>query len=225
MRLIGVASARGLPFTDTFCYCYEAHIEPEDIRLEYNPIVINEQACLNSDDMPSSDPVLTGGQGQSDHTAQLRNRLWENVASSTLDNIFSIPLAQKPDDNEDGSLQGTRYNVDEKCRQQLQAALCEGVSTTPFGAPSAFPPTDVLNQGLDLFIRQFHPALPFIHLPTFSAKNAPPLLLYTMCLTGMVVLGTKEALNFVRRSYLVCASPGSMERKLIILALLENDQG
>ncbi|PKY04331.1 hypothetical protein P168DRAFT_343780 [Aspergillus campestris IBT 28561] len=144
--------------------------------------------------MPSSGLVLTGGQRQPDHTAQLRNRLWKNVASSTLDNIFCIPLAQKPGDYDEVPLQGTQYKVDDECRRKLQAALGE-----PCGA---FPPTDVLNQGLDLFIRQFHPAVPFIHLPTFSAKDAPPLLLYTMCLTGMVVLGTKEALNFVRMSYL-----------------------
>ena len=158
--------------------------------------------------MPPSDPVLTGDQEQSNHTAQLRNRLWRNVASSTLDNIFSLPSA--PTDLQESPLQDTRYTVDRECRQKLQAALGE-----PFGA---FPPTEVLNDGLDLFFHHYNPSIPLIHLPTFSVKSAPPLLLYTMCLIGLVMLGTPEALAFVRRSFLVRVSPDSMECTLIIFS-------
>ena len=83
----------------------------------------------------------------------------------------------------------------------------ESTAVSPFTQPprnnSNFPPAEILDMALDLFFRDFHPLVPFIHVPTFSAKDARPSLLYAMCLIGMVLLGTKGTLNFVVNNFSV----------------------
>lgn len=154
------------------------------------------------------------------YTGRLMNSLWRDIVYTNVDNVFSVKSSAFP--NDINILQGSRYGVDEECRRSLQAAFAQtsfafpqmqqspsndaaspamsGSSSTPF---PHFPPAEVLDMALDHFFRTFHPLVPFVHLPTFSAKKTRLPLLYVMCLIGMMLLGTKGASTFVLRNFTV----------------------
>ncbi|KAJ6005443.1 hypothetical protein N7451_003387 [Penicillium sp. IBT 35674x] len=151
------------------------------------------------------------------YTGRLMNSLWRDIVYTNVDNVFSVKSSAFP--NDINLLQGSRYGVDEECRRSLQAAFAQtsfafpqmqspsndaasptmsGSSSTPF---PHFPPAEVLDMALDHFFRTFHPLVPFVHLPTFSAKKTRLPLLYVMCLIGMMLLGTKGTSTFVLRNF------------------------
>ncbi|GLA60317.1 hypothetical protein AtubIFM54640_000766 [Aspergillus tubingensis] len=150
----------------------------------------------------------------SNNTGRLMNSLWHDVAYSEQDNVFAFRPTHSSS-APSGYLQGSRYGVDEECRQRLYTRFNQGqgqsqmrssevTAVSPFTQPhrnSNFPPAEILDMALDLFFRDFHPLVPFIHIPTFSAKDARPSLLYAMCLIGMVLLGTKGTLSFVVNNF------------------------
>lgn len=152
------------------------------------------------------------------YTGRLMNNLWRDVVCTDVDNLFSVNSLQLP--SESGLLQGSRYGVDEDCRRRLQAAFGQSFAypqmqsprngavspSTTGSAPNLFPnfpPAEILDMALDLFFRIFHPLVPFVHLPTFSAKKTRLPLLYAMCLIGMMLLGTKGTTNFVSKNFTV----------------------
>ncbi|KAL4810786.1 hypothetical protein BDV18DRAFT_2322 [Aspergillus unguis] len=151
----------------------------------------------------------------SNTAGRLMNNLWRDVSASDVDNIFSIHSSQSFR-SPSGLLPGSRYGLDEECRQQLQAAFgnlilnnqlqspgsaLSPTSSSTFGGRSNFPPAEILDMALDLYFRNFHPLVPFVHLPTFSAKNTRLPVLYVMCLIGMIMLGTKGTTTFVARNF------------------------
>ncbi|KAL2826784.1 hypothetical protein BDW59DRAFT_144683 [Aspergillus cavernicola] len=153
----------------------------------------------------------------SNTTGRLMNSLWRDVACSDVDNIFSAHPSHSFS-SPSGLLPGSRYGLDEECRQQLQAAFSDlplgsqiqspnsalsPTSNLAFGGRSNFPPAEILDMALDLYFRNFHPLVPFVHAPTFSAKNTRLPVLYVMCLIGMIMLGTKGTTAFVSKSFSV----------------------
>lgn len=52
-----------------------------------------------------------------------------------------------------------------------------------------------------MYQNYFHPTLPVIHVPTFSAKQAARPLLLAMCLVGLSIIGTTGAVKFVTQSF------------------------
>ncbi|KAJ5572207.1 transcriptional regulator family: C2H2 zinc finger and Fungal Specific TF [Penicillium sp. DV-2018c] len=153
------------------------------------------------------------------NTGRLINTLWGDVTLSSVDNIFSIHSLHYSGDPHVS--QGLRCGFDQECRRRLQAAFGETTVPSQMQSPmnrgnypdtrvstlshSDFPPAEILDMALDLFFRLFHPLLPFVHLPTFSAKKTRPSLLYVMTLIGMTLLGTKGTTAFVSRNF--SASP------------------
>lgn len=147
------------------------------------------------------------------NTGRLINSLWRDITMSSVDNIFSVQSLHFS--GEPSAAQGSRCGFDEDCRRRLQATFGHdlaplhantGISpATPVSAShySNFPPAEILDMSLDLFIRLFNPLLPFVHLPTFSAKKTRPSLLYVMTLVGMTLLGTKGTTAFVSRNFSV----------------------
>lgn len=149
----------------------------------------------------------------SNNTGRLMNSLWRDVAYSEVDNIFaSVHLHDQSE-----PLHGWRYGLDEECKQGLQATFSQvhsqfhpsqNFSLSPTAPGSilnslpSFPPAEILDMALDLYFRNFHPLMPFVHLPTFSAKKTPLPLLYVMCLIGMIMLDTRGTTNFVIRNFM-----------------------
>ena len=151
------------------------------------------------------------------NTGRLINTLWRDIVMSPVDDIFSVQSLHPR--NEPGIVQGSRCGFDEDCRQRLQAVFGPMTVSAYMESPiyrnippatptstlnhSDFPPAEVFDMALDLFFRIFNPLLPFVHLPTFSAKKSRPCLLYVMTLVGMTLLGTKGTTAFVSRNFSV----------------------
>lgn len=151
----------------------------------------------------------------SNSTGRLMNCLWRSVAGSDVDNIFEMPMMDSSN-NQPGPLHGSRYGLDEECKQRLHAtfsqvlpqfrqshnaAVSSIVPGSTLDSHPDFPPAEILDMSLDLYFRNFHPLMPFVHLPTFSAKKTrlPPL--YVMCLIGMILLDTKGTTSFVTNNF------------------------
>jgi len=165
------------------------------------------------------------------HTGRLMNSLWRDIVYADIDNVFSFHSLHPPSNS--GLLQGSRCGVDEDCRRRLQAAFGE-ISAYPNGAVSpattgsasapfpSFPPAEILDMSLDLYFRIFHPLVPFVHLPTFSAKKTHLPLLYVMSLIGMMLLGTKGTTRFVSVNFKVgqpiidCGFPSSNNYQYVL---------
>lgn len=151
-------------------------------------------------------------------TGRLMNSIWRDLVSNDLDNLFSMDSFDLP--SEPSHLQESRHGVDESCKRSLQMVfgqpMVEYPQMQPRGGYNAlspatmksgtnplpdFPPTEILDMALDLYFRTFHPLVPIVHLPTFSAKKTRLPLLYVMCLIGMTMLDTKGTTTFVSRTF------------------------
>jgi hypothetical protein len=158
--------------------------------------------------------------------------LWWDAALKPEDNLFSNGNLS-PEAMEQNRQCGSRWGLDEDCRERLQRmfvtvnsmgadrgpaafASPENFSTPSDGrsadraesvnndvVPTSFPPAEIFDIGLDLYFRQFHPLMPFIHTPTFCPKTAPTSVLFIMCLIGLTILQTKGATAFVRQTFSV----------------------
>ena len=66
--------------------------------------------------------------------------------------------------------------------------LQESLSQSEVSGVHNFPSAEILDMSLDQYFRRFHPRMPFIHRPTFTAKSTPNTLLFAMCLMGLKLL-------------------------------------
>lgn len=149
---------------------------------------------------------------QISRTTRLMPILWQDVASAGCSNIFSDDISHTAEHrplNEERK--NSRWCLDEAGRKSLQDILARaqfvdgsqpnqkgstvGVNSLPF------PPAEILDIALEMYQNYFHPTLPIIHVPTFSAKQAPRPLLLAMCLVGLSIIGTAGAVKFVTQSF------------------------
>ncbi|KAF1996675.1 hypothetical protein P154DRAFT_607773 [Amniculicola lignicola CBS 123094] len=156
-------------------------------------------------------------------SARLMPSLWQNLAACDSTNILSdIPPGVVETPISERERRNSRWGLDEECRDMLQGVLNnapqppsvsrgESYGDTASSAGDAgaspgvdgiqFPPAEILDIALEMYLYYFHPTLPIIHIPTFSAKNAPRTLLLSMCLIGLGILGTAGASKFVSRTF------------------------
>lgn len=153
---------------------------------------------------------------------RLMPTLWQSLVSCDCSNILSeIPSGVIDTPISERERRNSRWGLDEECRDLLQGALNNAPQTNSMRSESygdtasssgeagaspgienvRFPPAEILDIALEMYLYYFHPTLPIIHIPTFSAKNAPRSLLLSMCLIGLSILGTAGAAKFVSRTY------------------------
>lgn len=156
---------------------------------------------------------------------RLMPELWPSLVAADCANILSeIPRGTIETPISERERRNSRWGLDEECRSMLQSVLTNAPQTGPSRAESygdtasssgeaaaspsvegvQFPPAEILDIALEMYLYYFHPTLPIIHIPTFSAKNAPRPLLLCMCLIGLSILGTAGAAKFVTRTFPVC---------------------
>ncbi|KAE8454627.1 hypothetical protein EG329_000250 [Mollisiaceae sp. DMI_Dod_QoI] len=162
---------------------------------------------------------------------RLMPTLWWDAVMKAEDNLFSNSNLS-PEAMEQNRQCGSRWGLDEDCRERLQKMFvtinhsARDSGPAAFGSPenysspsdtrsigqapsvmgdglitTNFPPAEIFDIGLDLYFRQFHPLMPFIHTPTFCPKTAPTSILFIMCLIGLTILQTKGATAFVRQTF------------------------
>jgi hypothetical protein len=151
-------------------------------------------------------------------SSRLMPDLWQSLITCDCSNILSeIPFGHTETPISERERKNSRWGLDEECRSLLQGALnnaparsesygdTASSSGDAAGSPSIegvqFPPAEILDIALEMYLYYFHPTLPIIHIPTFSAKNAPRPLLLCMCLIGLSILGTAGAAKFVTRTF------------------------
>jgi hypothetical protein len=159
---------------------------------------------------------------QTSRTSRLMPILWQDLLSCGCASIFSD---ETPHMVGQQSIQDERKNsrwcLDDLDRRSLQEILIQSspaditrlnhrgtlVGTNSVAAAGSslnglqFPPTEILDIALEMYLNYFHPTLPVIHVPTFSAKQASRPLLLSMCLIGLSILGTAGAVRFVTQSF------------------------
>lgn len=132
-----------------------------------------------------------------------REILWTEVVQSTGDSICTEPSIQEPSPSSTvGDQSESKWGLDEDKRQSLiQEFSLNGESDLSGSVDcwlpgSNFPPTRLLNIGLDIAFRQPHSLLPYIHRPTFSAKTASNSIVLSLCLLGLAMLNSRPAREF-----------------------------
>lgn len=161
-------------------------------------------------------------------SSRLMPDLWQSLILCDCTNILSeIPAGTIETPISERERKNSRWGLDEECRSLLQGALSNvpirsesyGDTASSSGDAAAspsvdgvqFPPAEILDIALEMYLYYFHPTLPIIHIPTFSAKNAPRPLLLCMCLIGLSILGTAGAAKFVTRTFPAVLQLASME--------------
>jgi hypothetical protein len=151
-------------------------------------------------------------------SSRLMPDLWQSLILSDCTNILSeVPYGATETPLSERERKNSRWGLDEECRSLLQSALNSAAArsdsyvdtssssgdavASPRVEEIQFPPAEILDIALEMYLYYFHPTLPIIHIPTFSAKNAPRTLLLCMCLIGLSILGTAGAAKFVTRTF------------------------
>ncbi|KAK3208393.1 hypothetical protein GRF29_77g592288 [Pseudopithomyces chartarum] len=168
--------------------------------------------------------------------SRLMPTLWQNLVTADCSNILSeIPSGTIETPISERERRNSRWGLDEECRDLLQGALnnapqasslrSESLGDTasssgeagasPGGEGVQFPPAEILDIALEMYLYYFHPTLPIVHIPTFSAKDAPRSFLLSMCLIGLSILGTAGAAKFVSRTFPVVLQMVSVELQLL----------
>ncbi|KAF1911636.1 hypothetical protein BDU57DRAFT_552040 [Ampelomyces quisqualis] len=155
---------------------------------------------------------------QNRRSTRMMPDLWQSIVSCDCINILSeIPSGVAETPISEHERKNSRWGLDEECRSHLQGALNNAparsesygdtaslsgdAAATPSVEGIQFPPAEILDIALEMYLYYFHPTLPIIHIPTFSAKNAPRTLLLCMCLIGLSILGTAGAAKFVTKTF------------------------
>lgn len=148
--------------------------------------------------------------------------LWQSLVSCNFSNLLcEVPSGATETPASERDRGHSRWGLDEECRSMLQGTLNNaplsrptrsesyGDTVSSSGDASAspsiegiiFPPAEILDIALEMYLYYFHPTLPIIHVPTFSPKHASRPMLLCMCLIGLSILGTAGATKFVTRTF------------------------
>ncbi|KAF2199958.1 hypothetical protein GQ43DRAFT_96793 [Delitschia confertaspora ATCC 74209] len=156
---------------------------------------------------------------------RLMPTLWQSLVQSEGTNVLSEPPrpGQVETPMSERERRSSRWGLDDECRNLLQGALHNSPQAAPLLRSSesygdtassngettqspgsenvVFPPAEILDIALEMYLYYFHPTLPIIHIPTYSAKTAPRPMMLVMCLIGLSILGTAGASKFVQKTF------------------------
>ncbi|UPX16218.1 uncharacterized protein EKO05_0006630 [Ascochyta rabiei] len=133
--------------------------------------------------------------------------LWTDAACYKGTNLFSEYSPRTADNynNDDGSLlslpnNGLQRGLDDARRLSLIQFMLPNLGTErdyEWSRNSRFPTVDTLAVCIDYYFQRFHPLFPFIHEPTFSARQTPNIMLAPICLIGLHLLDPDTTRPFV----------------------------
>ncbi|PYI26718.1 hypothetical protein BP00DRAFT_51129 [Aspergillus indologenus CBS 114.80] len=142
---------------------------------------------------------------------------WDEIVQHPEDNLFSSPVLKTLRDSADspwGLTNACRDRLAEDARGYLTALSPDRGDDRASSAGSSscgpwngeLPPTDILDLCLDLYFSHFQVHLPFVHPGTFNASRTPSIVLFPMCLVGLILLNKTAA-----RSMIATHVPGAIE--------------
>ena len=197
----------------------------EHMPAERPPSQMDAQSCLSTS-VPQErfTKIESLWHSRSSRSTRLMPSLWRDLVSQDIENLYTLsppPASSAPG----GHRRASRWGFDDACRARIQTALSSlslrvsglpspqistnmdnafsGDGASPFSGDQEInlPSTVTCEVALEVYFVQFHPTLPLIHMPTFSAKGAPFPLLLVMCLIGFSILGTPGAVKLVSQAY------------------------
>ncbi|KAJ5726912.1 hypothetical protein N7493_005939 [Penicillium malachiteum] len=129
---------------------------------------------------------------------------WDDILLYPEANIFSSTSLKILASLELTAMRESSWGFTEFCRGRLVQLMARyapvPVNDIQGASPPSLapwngepPPTDILDLCLDLYFGQFHVHLPFVHPGTFDASITPEILLFPMCLIGMMILNRRSA--------------------------------
>lgn len=142
---------------------------------------------------------------------------WDDILLHPEDNVFSsTPLKTLLDSSVPAE---SSWNFNSTCRDRLLETVNRDYLVKPgqtlhlpaslsnYGPwDNGLPPTDILDLCLDLYFYRFHVHMPFVHPGTFNASETPSILLFPMCVVGMMLLNRavahKMVTHYIPVSYL-----------------------
>ncbi|KAK5531987.1 hypothetical protein LTR25_008317 [Vermiconidia calcicola] len=198
----------------------ENHVAPKIMDGSITPTI----RFMDRVSTPRFQKISSHWQSRSSRTTRLMPSLWHDLSSSERRNLYckNVLLASKEEARQS---RVSRWGFDDECRQQMQLTLnsltqassvCSPLSTESVVPDDAsrsnsttsyhvgevtLPSTETCEVALEIYFHQFHPMLPVIHLPTFSAKGAPFTMLFVLCLLGFSILGTPSATKLVSETF------------------------
>jgi len=206
------------------------HFDPEGMRLDHSA---DSQASPSGSSVSigSRIPrerfarVESCWPSRSRKSKRLMPTLWQSLVQSD-GNVLSEPRpGQVETPMSERERRNSRWGLDDECRELLQGALNNSPQAIPllrssesYGDTASssgeagqspgsdgiiFPPAEILDIALEMYLYYFHPTCPIIHIPTFSTKTAPRPMLLVMCLIGLSILGTAGASKFVQKTFSV----------------------
>ncbi|KAJ5556354.1 hypothetical protein N7494_000269 [Penicillium frequentans] len=136
---------------------------------------------------------------------------WNDILLHSEDNIFSSASLKSMPMLDPSPQVKSPWGFTEACRHRLAESMIKYAShgadqtsgsdviSSPCDEPwnGKPPPTDILDLCLDLYFGQFHIHLPFIHPGTFKACTTPTMLLFPICVVGMMILDRTAASKII----------------------------
>lgn len=136
---------------------------------------------------------------------------WNDILLHSEDNIFSSASLKSTSMLNPSPQIKSPWGFTEACRHRLAESMIKYAShgenqtsgsdviSPPCDEPwnGGPPPTDILDLCLDLYFGQFHIHLPFVHPGTFKACNTPTILLFPICVVGMMILDRTAAYKVI----------------------------
>ncbi|KAJ6101420.1 hypothetical protein N7499_001050 [Penicillium canescens] len=136
---------------------------------------------------------------------------WDDILLHSEDNIFSSASLKSISTLDPSPQVKSPWGFTEACRHRLAESMIAYAShsanqtndshviPSPRDGPwnGEPPPTDILDLCLDLYFGQFHIHLPFVHPGTFKACHTPSILLFPICVVGMMILDRTAAYKII----------------------------
>jgi hypothetical protein len=146
-----------------------------------------------------------------------RPQLWQDVAFGSLDNTFSSfdfdtvveSAVQTPQSDQDSEI-NLNFDIKRRMRdlkRNILVTRCncawdsDSICSQRYLCVNTM---EIFDQGLYLYTHKYQPVYPLLHLPTFNPRRTSTPLLFVMCMIGMSLLKTEEAVDFVKKIYPVC---------------------
>lgn len=123
-------------------------------------------------------------------TTQPKPSFWYSIWTSRA-NIITDAQLIPPGPTEMSARWRLTSDALKRVQTYVSASTCGSSGSHGGTASVELPPNGIVDIGLELFFRHYHPLQPFIHVPTFHANSAPTATLISMCLIGFHILNTK----------------------------------
>lgn len=193
----------------------------DQLSSENDLIENNAEVCLSGKHSPQPDSQTRAAlkaqkawSKNSTHSIQQVD-IWHEVRSASVVNIFHSQDTPRNsfqiDDIASDFTQGSEINLKDTTKERLKALKrniltcdCSNLFDRDSICDKGYlcqNTTEVFDQGLYLYTHKYQPAYPIAHLATLNPEKVPDILLFVMCMIGISLLKTEDAIAFIRTTY------------------------